>query len=200
MDLDQQHLDELSDALGDTESATLLVVADPAATVESVAAALGARLAQEQASGWDGAEEETAWSLVAVAGGVLAFEDTGYGDPSLAALSALSRGGTASVVRSNIDGSERFGYARGGEVLFDDDEYCFLEDTSEVPGEVRALVELACLDPEEDDDAEDAPSGFVVGLALVEQVTGLRLLPADLARTVSAPRHPAPSLVYARGS
>ncbi|WP_322919398.1 DUF6461 domain-containing protein [Nocardioides renjunii] len=130
--------------------------------------------------------EEPVWAayrLTAIEGGVLACEDTGYADPPSSVLVALSEGGrAAAVVRDNIQAHGRFGCARDGELLFDDDEYRFVEDRSSVPEEIRALFDLAWVDLSRDELEAREDDTRAVGLAMAEVVTGIRLTPADAAR------------------
>lgn len=162
---------------------TVLVVRG--ATVEEVVDALGGvpvdGLSEDELYG-----EEPVWAVYSVCevdGGALASEDTGYADPPTAVLEALSEGGrAAAVVRDNIQGHGRFGCARDGQLLFDDDEWRFREDLDSVPDEVRALFDLGWCDLA-DDDAEPAEDDTqAVGLAMAEVVTGLRLTAADAER------------------
>ncbi|GAA1775784.1 hypothetical protein GCM10009795_022240 [Nocardioides hankookensis] len=98
----------------DTESLTIVLVTG--STRRAVVQALGVDerrpLGQEQLDRREDLED--AWYAIAdVAGGFLAMENSGYGDPSNLALAELSAGGgTAAVVRGNTQGHERFGYAR----------------------------------------------------------------------------------------
>jgi hypothetical protein len=130
--------------------------------------------------------EEPVWAvyaLVAIEGGVVATEGTGYADPPNAVLTTLSEGGrAAAVVRDNIQAHGRFGYARDGELLFDDDEWRFLAGRDSVPDEVRALFDLGWLDLADDDSEPPEEDTTVVGLAMAEVATGLRLTSADMAR------------------
>ena len=198
MEMDEPHLDDVCDALGNCESVTILVVADASATVASVAQILGVRLNESRES-WIDHPGETAWRLLSVPGGVLAHEPSGFGDPSVEALATLSTRGTAAVARSNVNGHDRFGYARHGSLLFDDNEYIYLDDPSRVPEEVRLLFGSAWQDLDADDgDADDDEyGGLFVALAMTELVTGLVLDPHAVREVASgAPGHPAPILVY----
>ncbi|NPD06946.1 hypothetical protein HN031_19910 [Nocardioides sp. zg-1308] len=130
--------------------------------------------------------DEPIWATYALAevdGGVIACEDTGYADPPNAVLVALSEGGrAAAVVRDNIQAHGRFGCARDGELLFDDDEYRFVEDRSSVPEEIRALFDLAWVDLGQEESEAQEDDTNAVGLAMAEVITGIRLTPADAAR------------------
>ena len=120
------------------------------------------------------------YTLTAIEGGVLASEDTGYADPPTSVLVTLSKDGrAAAVVRNNIQAHCRFGCARDGELLFDNDEYPFVTDRDSVPQELRTLFDLAWvgltgdgLDPQVDDST-------AVALAMAEVCTGIRLTSAD---------------------
>lgn len=187
----------LEDAPFDTESLTVLVVAG--ATRQEVAAALGVDLAADPTEYPEADDEEhSAYALTDLDGGVLAVEHSGYADPSLDALRTLSAGGrSVAVVRDNLQAHTRFGWARDGEVVFDDDEYPYLEDPARVPAELRPLFDTAWVD--EDDDADDEAHPFPVGLAMAELVTGLRLTAEDLQRVADSGYRLAPSLVYPAG-
>ena len=179
-------------AIGDE---TTLVVRG--ATVQEVVAALGGvpveDLSDEELYG-----EEPIWAeytLVAIEGGVLASEDTGYADPPNDVLVALSQGGrAAAVVRDNIQAHCRFGCARDGVLVFDDDEYRFLEDLDAVPDELRAFVDLTRVDLDDDGHEPEEDDPTAVGLAMAEVVTGLRLTAAD----ADAHRGPAATVVAVR--
>jgi hypothetical protein len=128
--------------------------------------------------------EEPVWAvytLIAIEGGVVATEDTGYADPPNAVLTMLSEGGrAAAVVRDNIQAHGRFGYARDGALLFDDDEWRFLADRDSVPDEVRALLDLGWVDLGDDSEPREDDT-TAIGLAMAEVATGLRLTSADMA-------------------
>lgn len=86
------------------------------------------------------------YALVEVEGGVVAFELTGYADPSprvLAALSALR--GAAAVTRFNVMAHERFGCARDGVIVFDADEFMYVTEQEKegVPPELRPMFDSA---------------------------------------------------------
>lgn len=190
------YYDELIDSFGDSESLTLLVVAG--ATRDRVARALAVDLHEPVGHPWDEDHDTdfAAWALVEIDGGVLGVEYTGYGDPTVDALRAMSRdGGSVAVVRSNIDAHLRFGCARDAEVLFDAHEFMYVDDPAEVPGELRPLFDLVHDDLESDE--HDAPDGFVVGLAMAEVVTGLELTSQEALLLASAQFFRGPTLVYA---
>lgn len=136
---------------------------------------------------------------------MLGTEVSGYGDPTLSALRSLSAGGGAcAVVRDNVQAQTRFGCARDGEVLFDADEYTWIEDPGVVPAELRPLFDLAWDDSDDDDaddDAddeadEDSPSPYAVGLAMAEVVTGLRFGEDQLHQLTAGPYFAAPTQRY----
>lgn len=180
-----------------TEGLSILVAAG--ASIEEVAAALEVQVDAELS---DHPELDGDWSgyaMTEVPGGVLAIELTGYADPSLSAMRTISGGGrSAATVRGNIQAHDRFGCARDGEVLFDDDEYPYVEDRGRVPEEIRELFDLAWddLDVEVGSEEDDVESGFVVGLAMAEVITGLRIGADDLKRAMESGFRPAPSLRY----
>ena len=122
------------------------------------------------------------YTLTAIEGGVLASEDTGYADPPNSVLVALSKGArAAAVVRDNIQAHCRFGCARDGELLFDSDEYPFLQDRDSVPHEVRALFDMAWVDLTEDELNPQEDDSTAVAFAMAEVVTGIHLTSADAA-------------------
>ena len=183
---------ELVEAFPDAESLTVLVVAR--ATREEVATALSVDLGAPVADPWED-EGSTGWAIGEVPGGVLAVEETGYGDPTRAALRTLSANGAAAVVRSNVQGHVRFGCATDGRLLFDDDEYMFIQDPGAVPAQLRPLFDLAWTDLDEGEG--DGPDGFVVGLAMAEAITGVELEPVHVAQVLDSGYFSAPTLVYA---
>ncbi|KRF17013.1 hypothetical protein ASG90_06665 [Nocardioides sp. Soil797] len=190
-----EYYQHLVEAFSDTESLTVLVVAG--SSPETVAGVLDVDLTAP--IGRDGAWDEegtTAWALLDVPGGVLAVEPTGFGDPTCAALQRLSVGGAAAVVRHNVLAHLRFGCARDGELLFDDNEYMFVEDPDVVPTELRPLFDLVWTDLEDEDEDEDEFNGFDVGLAMGEQVTGIRLTADHVAELDRSEYFRAPSQVY----
>ena len=131
-----EHYEGISEALGEFDSLTVLVVAGRSR--DEVAHALGVDLDAPVDDPWEGEGQTTGWALVDLPSGVLAIEPTGYGDPTRAALVELSRDGcAAAVVRTNIQAHDRFGCARDGELLFDDDEYTYIEEPESVPAELR---------------------------------------------------------------
>lgn len=193
---------EVAEAFLDTESLTVLFVAG--ASVGDVAAALDVDL--DTAKNLDdvlGDMQATAWALLDVPEGVIAVEPTGFGDPTRAALVELSRSARASaVVRNNVLAHLRFGCARDGELLFDDNEFMYVPDPAEAPEELRPLVELVWQrigdEDEEPGDEEEGPDGFPVALAMAETATGIALTAENVVAIQSASYHPAPTLRYAR--
>jgi len=193
---------DIAEGFLDTESLTVLFVAG--ATVPEVAAALDIDL--EKSKDLDdvlGDMYATAWALLAVPGGVVAVEPTGFGDPTRAALVKLSRHGRASaVVRNNVLAHLRFGCARDGQLLFDDNEYMYVRDPAEVPEDLRPLIDLVWQDigDEEDEPSEydEGPDGFPVALAMAEKATGVAVTSEDVETIQSAEYHPAPTQRYAR--
>lgn len=188
---------ELVAAFPDTESLTVLSVAG--ATRGQVAAQLRVDLSTPVDDDiWAEEEEVTAWALLDVPGGVLAVELSGFGDPSnadLAALSALSAAGGAAVTRSNILAHYRFGCARNGGVLFDDNEFTFTEDPDAVPAELRTLLDLVYDDLDDRTD-ESAPQPFAVGLAMAEVITGVEISTAHISSVYASGFFAAPSQRY----
>lgn len=181
----------------DTESLTIFVVAG--ATQSEVADALQIDVSAEPDQDPDLDDAETsAYALADIAGGVVALEHSGYADPSLTALEQLSRNGrSAAVIRGNIQGHERFSCARDGVILFDDDQYTWV-DKDRVPAELRELFDTAWVGP--DESVEDLKyNGFPVGLAMAEVITGIRLTADDLRRASASGYRPAPCLLYVLG-
>ena len=180
------------------------VVVVRGATIEEVADALDVGPAWQLPADADGTERldestHAAYTFVEVDGGVLGMEDTGYADPPNAALVALSSGGrSAAVVRDNAQGRTRFACARDGVLLFDADEYIFVEDRSAVPDELRDLFDRAWVDLGAEDvgEGEDA---VAVALAMAEVVTGVEVTAEDVHRAGErgVPRHLVPTLRYA---
>ncbi|TYL54982.1 hypothetical protein FXB39_05095 [Nocardioides sp. BGMRC 2183] len=181
----------------DDEGLTILI----AAGISRVAAAeaLGVDLGKPTGHPWDESAEAdfSAWALMEIPGGVLAIEETGYGDPSLEALRGLSSvGGAAAVVRNNIQAHLRFGCAKDGELLFDADEFMFVQDPTLVPGELRFLFDLVWDDLDSDELDEDAPDGFAVGLAMAEVITGIEVSAEMAAEVNRSGFFKGPYLVY----
>jgi hypothetical protein len=65
-----------------------------------------------------------------------------------------------------------------------------------VPAQLRGLLDLAW-DDLEDDDPDEGPDRFVVGLAMVEVITGLGLTADQVAMASGSGFFKAPSLAYA---
>lgn len=148
------------------------LVASPMTVEEAKAILLGpdpevARKRNSVSSEW------SAYAFLQVGDGVLAHEDTGFSDPPKRLLAALSRGGgTAAVATDNIEAMVRFGYARDGEIVFDDYEYAFVDDLQEIPAEVRDLARLAWEDF--NGPMVETANWFSVATAMSEKVTGVR--------------------------
>jgi hypothetical protein len=194
VDTELGHYQDLAAVAPDLEQLTVLVVAGSGRRV--VAGALGADLSTST-DPWDTPEGQTAWAILEVPGGVLAVERSGFGDPGLDVLAKVSAdGGAAAVVRSNILAHVRFGCAKDGSVLFDDDEYMYIEDPEIVPPELRPLFDLVWDDLTSEPD-ENRPDGFVVGLALSELVTGVVLKAEEVAAVFETTFHAAPTMRYA---
>lgn len=115
----------------------------------------------------------------------------------LAALSAL--GGAAAVTRSNIQAHERFGCARDGVVVFDADEFMYVEEQEKesVPPELRPMFDSAWvnLDADADADGDEEGSGFV-GYAMAATHTGVVVTGEDLTRAVQQGYHRVRTLTY----
>lgn len=164
----------------DAESLTFLVVAG--ATRDQVAATLGLDLKRPVEPWTSDGVDITDYALGVVPGGVVAIELSGYGDPSLDELRALSTSGLAAVARSNIQAHCRFGFARSGDVVFDDDEFVFIEEPGRVPADLQDLFRLVWRDPDGDEDDRGDVSWLEVAMAMVERVTGIACTADDLRR------------------
>lgn len=117
--------------------------------------------------------DSSAYSIVQVGDGVVAWESTGFADPPTRVLADLSRGGaTSAVVTENIEAMTHFAYARDGKVVFDELEYAFVDDIDQIPAEVRDLARLAWDDLEGPMVETASPSD--AGMAMAEKVTGVR--------------------------
>lgn len=175
----------------DEESLTYLVVAG--GTRSSVGAALGAELGTVVGVDDVDFEEFSAYAFAEVDGGVVALEHSGYADPGTAALALMSaEGGAAGVVRDNIQGHVRLGCARDGVLVFDSDDYPFVEreEKAEVPAELLALFDTAWVDLDDEGDSEDdGTSGLLVGMAMVAAFTGVTVTVDDLRRATDAGYH-----------
>lgn len=186
----------LEDGPFDAESITVLVAAG--ATPQEVAESLGVDITATPTE-WPEADDDqfSAYALAEVAGAVVAVESSGYADPSLAALQQLSTGGrSVAVVRDNIQAHLRFGCARDGELLFDDDEFVFIDDPARVPAELRPLFDTVWVDPDGDAEPDDEISPVAVALAMAEVVTGVRVSADDWQLVADSGYRIAPSLVY----
>ncbi|WP_395691383.1 DUF6461 domain-containing protein [Nocardioides sp.] len=193
----EYYLALLEQAPLDWESVTYLIVTGT--TPEQVAATVGVDLADSVEEGYIDDVDYSAYALAAVGGGaVVAFEGTGYADSSNTVLATLSEGGrVAAVVRSNIQGHNRFGYAIDGELVFDDDEYTYIDDPDTFPTELRHLFDLVYDDLDGDEfDGEHDP--IAVGLAMAEIVTGIALTVEDLMRAAEGGWFRTSALTYGR--
>ncbi|HSU02889.1 MAG TPA: DUF6461 domain-containing protein [Nocardioides sp.] len=193
------HYTAIADEL-DFETLTVLVVAG--ARAEEVRSVVLAEAAPAEGEDLED-DEVSAYAFVEVDGGVLAMEYTGFADPTVAALTRLSADGrSVAVVRDNISAHLRFGCARDGALLFDDDEFAFIEadDRTRVPDELRPLFDLAWVDLDADDpDEHDDRNPIGVALAMAEAVTGVDLTEEDFERAMSLPRsewHAVRTLAY----
>jgi hypothetical protein len=185
-------------AFRNIESLTVLTVAG--ADREVAAVALDVDFSDEVgiSGAWEGGDS-TVWAIEEVPGGVLAFEPTGYGDPSLASLKALSEGGrAAAVVRSNVQARLRFGCSRDGQLLFDDGDFSYRPDGVGVPHDLLSLFDQVLRGREIEGYTENGRDGLSVGLAMAEVVTGIQLS-VEQVRTIEHLRYyRAPTLVYMR--
>jgi len=169
----------------DSESMTYLVVAG--GTRETVLSALGADMDHVVADLSDvDFENFSAYAVAEVEGGVIAIERSGYADPSTHALGLMSAGGgAAAVARSNIQAHERFGCARDGVLIFDDNEFTFIdrEKRAKLPLELVAVFDSAWVDLDEDEDDVDADlAGLFTAMAMVTVFTGVSATAQDLQR------------------
>jgi hypothetical protein len=179
----------------DTESLTVVTVAG--ADLVRVAETMDIDLSQPVDPNDLDDGTSSAYALLEVPGGVVAIERMGYADPTISAITQMSEGGqAAAVVRSNIQAHYRFGCARAGQVLFDDDEYVYIDNIDRVPCELRDLFTLAWDDLDTDIDAKTWVDPVAVGLAMGEVVTGIELTAANLSDLASGPWYRAPNLVY----
>ena len=185
--------EQVLSAFPDTESLTVLVASGVTPAV--VLAGLGADLSSPAEDAWDNDGQSTAWAAIEVPGGVLAVEVSGYGDPSLVYLAVVSQAGAAAVVRGNIQAHYRFGCARSGELVFDDDEFIYLHDRGRVPAELRPLFDAAWNDWD-DDDQPDRADPFATGLAMAELVTGVALTQEQVTAVLESDFFLTPSLRY----
>lgn len=187
----------LEDAGIDGESLTVLLVRG--GTRAEVLQVLGAAPAAAPGPYPDLEDvDHSAYAVAEIAGGVVALEHTGYADPSPRVLGALSRlGGAAAVTRSNIQAHERFGCALDGEVLFDADEFMYVDEDEKaaVPPELRPMFDSAWFDLDAGGDAEMEPSGFV-GFAMAAIHTRVTVTADDLTRACLQGYHRVRTLTY----
>lgn len=134
------------------------------------------------------------YAAAEVQGGVVAFEHTGYADPSTRVLSALSElGGATAATRSNIQAHERFGCAQNGSVEFDAHEFMYVDESEKnrVPSQLRPMFDAACTALDTDTEAD----GFH-GCAMAAVYTGVVVTSDDLERAVSLGYHKVRTLTY----
>jgi hypothetical protein len=145
-------------------------------------------------------DDYSAYALAEVQGGVIAFEHTGYADPSPRVLAALSElGGAAAVTRSNIQAHERFGCATDGVLVFDADEFMYVEEDEKdaLPRELLPMFESVWVDLGDDgDDGDHEDAGGFVGYAMAAKHTGVVVTSDDLRRAVQQGYHRVPTLTY----
>ena len=196
MDHDPSHYEAMFEAAGiDGESLTVLLVRG--GTRADVLRLLGAE-AEPNGEPYPDLEDVdySGYALAEVEGGVVAFEHTGYADPSPRVLAALSSlGGAAAVTRSNIQAHERFGCARDGRVVFDADEFMYVDEEQKesVPLELRPMFDSARVGLDGDDD--EGASGFI-GYAMAAIHTGVVVTGEDLIRAVQPGYHRVRTLTY----
>lgn len=187
-----EHYAPVARLLMSREGGTLLVLRG--ATRTEVEAALQIDPTREILD-FSGSVHVTGWGLLSIPGAVLAFEATGYGDPSPRTLAALSTGGVSAVVRDNIQGNHRFGFAVAGRNVFDSNHYPLIDDPRSVPEAFQALLRRAWCDPEDDDRDDDANA---VALAMAEVATGVPLALQQVSDLMEQPQYAAPALRYLR--
>lgn len=183
------------DAGVDSESLTVVLVAGGSRA--EVLRLLGAEPEAGDPDAVSGDGDHSAYAAAEVAGGVVAYEQSGYGDPAndvLAALSAL--GGAAAVARSNVQAHERFGCARDGVLQFDADEFAFVEEDEKasVPDDLRALFDTAWIGDDDDPDSDEAAVSVALRMAALR--TGVVVTTDDLARAQEAGWHRVRGLTY----
>src|SRR6476661_2173942 len=123
------------------------------------------------------------------------LDDEDWSAYALAEVATL--GGAAAVARSNIQGHERFGCARDGVVLFDADEFMYVDagDKEAVPAELRPMFDSAWVDLSAEDDADTDVSGYVA-FAMAVAHTGVVVTGDDLSRAVQEGYHRVRNLSY----
>jgi hypothetical protein len=198
MDHDPSHYEAMFEAAGiDGESLTVLLVRG--GTRADVLRLLGAE-AEPNGEPYPDLEDVdySGYALAEVEGGVVAFEHTGYADPSPRVLAALSSlGGAAAVTRSNIQAHERFGCARDGGVLFDADEFMYVDEHEKesVPSELRPMFDSAWVNLDAAGDDDEGGRGFI-GYAMAATHTGVVVTAEDLIRAVQPGYHRVRTLTY----
>jgi hypothetical protein len=195
MDHDPSHYEAMFEAAGiDGESLTVLLVRGGRRA--DVLRLLGAD-AEPNGEPYPDLEnvDYSGYALAEVGGGVVAFEHTGYADPSPRVLAALSSlGGAAAVTRSNIQAHERFGCARDGRVVFDADEFMYVDEEQKefVPPELRAMFDSARVGLDAND---EGGSGFI-GYTMAAIHTGVVVTVEDLIRAMHPGYHRVRTLTY----
>jgi len=120
--------------------------------------------------------EDAEWAFIEVDNAVVAVEFTGFADPTGETLASLSTGGRrVAVARSNILAHVRFGCARDGQLLFDDNEFAFTDDAAGVPPELADLMSAVRVDLDDQDADQDGPGWLSTALAMAETFTGVRV-------------------------
>jgi len=196
-----QSFDEVLEGAGlDSESLTVLLVAG--SSRDRVLQLLGADPESNGRQYPDLDDSDySGYAAIDVGGGVVAIEHTGYADPSPRVLAALSGiGGSAAVARSNIQAHERFGCACDGELVFDADEFMYVEEHEKepVPEELRAMFDAAWVDLDSEEDVEDEgqPAGVEVAYAMAVAHTGVAVTGDDLKRAIALGYHRVRTLTY----
>ncbi len=179
------------------ESCTIVLVSQ--ADRGLLARALGADLTRTTGDPDPDDIDSSACALADVTGGALGYEPTGFADPANDVLRLLSAdGGRAAVARSNIQGHLRFGCAVDGELVFDDDEFIYIDDRSRIPEALTHLFAQAWIDLDDEvTDEDDGPGPLSVALAMAEAFTGVSFTAQDLERATEAGWFRVPSLTYA---
>ena len=148
------------------------IVAAPMTVAEAQARLLGPTPTPAKRRDFTSATR-SAYGFAQVGEAVVAWEQSGFADPPRRLLAELSRDGAVSAVATdNIEAMTRFGYARDGQVVFDDYEYAFVDSLDEIPAEVRDLARLAWSGLE--GPMVETADWFAVAMAMSEKVTGVR--------------------------
>ena len=167
----------LEDYFDDAACLTVVVGKDEAAVLHDLGADRTATVAMGDAVSFDEDEEGSNGpsfvSVIAVPGGVLAVEFNGYQGSLSEVVAALSSGGRAASMFWNVNDDNAFTCARQGELVATVDMYDAEEpDSVDLPDELMTLFASA-----EDGDADL----HALGLAMVEQFTGIRITPEQIA-------------------